>query len=169
MRKSKIIILSGLFICIMTLGCQETPKEGEPLAANDTAGSADLSDQQTGAIPRAAQGDSVWIFVNHIKADKREQFEKFVHEIFWDSAGKLSAAEQQLFRKTRVLHPIRPEQDGTYSYVFIMDPVIPGGNYDIEKLTKQIYGEEKAREYLKMFDETNTKEQTGYFLVQSRH
>lgn len=33
--------------------------------------------------PMAKEGDTVWVYVNHIKADKRQPFERFVHEIFW--------------------------------------------------------------------------------------
>jgi hypothetical protein len=46
---------------------------------------------------RAGEGDTVGVFVNHIKADKRQQFEKFVHEIFWPMAKKLSPLDQHVF------------------------------------------------------------------------
>jgi hypothetical protein len=117
----------------------------------------------------AEAGDTVWIIVNHVKPDKREQFEKFVHEIFWPMASKLSTEEQKVFRQTRILHPTGPEEDGTYSYLFIMDPLIIGGNYDIASLLKKQYGEQKAMEYGKMFDETQEREQTQFKFIQSKH
>lgn len=57
----------------------------------------------------ANEGDTVWVIVNHIKADKRQDFERFVHEIFWPMAKKLKAEDQRLFRQTRVLHPVAAE------------------------------------------------------------
>ena len=29
----------------------------------------------------ASPGESMWVILNHVKADKRQQFEKFVYEI----------------------------------------------------------------------------------------
>lgn len=120
------------------------------------------------ARPIAKEGDTVWVIVNHVKADKREQFERFVHEIFWPGAKNLRPAVQQVFQQTRVLHPIQAEADGTYSYLFIMDPVVPGADYDIENLIRKMYEEKKANEYLKMFSETAAGTQTGYTVIQSR-
>lgn len=117
----------------------------------------------------ANPGDTVWVFVNHVKADKKEQFEKFVSGIFWPMAKKLSEQDQRVFRQTRVLYPARPEPDGTYSYFFIMDPVVDGGDYDIGHLLEKMYGAEKAKEYMQIFDETAAAEQTGYTLVQSKY
>jgi len=119
--------------------------------------------------PRAAEGDTVWVFVNHIKPDKRQQFEHFVHDLFWPMASQLGKSDQQVFGQTRVLYPIKAEADGTYSYLFIMDPVITGGNYDIKSLLTKMYGPEKATEYNKMYDETAAREQTGYTLIQSHY
>ena len=166
MKKHYVVIALASFFIFAFISCKESPKE-DSLQADSTKESP-VADSKSGPL-RAAEGDSVWVFVNHIKADKREQFERFVHEIFWDSASRLSEPEQLVFRQTRVLHPNQPEKDGTYSYIFIMDPVIPGGDYSIESLTKKIYGDQKAKEYLAMLEETNAREQTGYIMVQSRH
>ncbi len=105
--------------------------------------------------------------INHIKADKRQDFEKFIYEIFWPGGKKLSAKDQRVFRQTRVLHPVKPEADGTYSYVFIMDPVVSGGDYQIENVIKKMYDEQKANEYIKMFNDSFGGEQTFYEVVQS--
>jgi hypothetical protein len=116
----------------------------------------------------AAAGDEVWVAVNTIKADKREQFEKFIFEIFWPAAKKLSQEEQKAFNYTRVLTPKQANEDGTYTYIFIMDPVIPGAHYQIEKYLIKMYGEKKGAEYWKVFEETAAKPQIGYAQKQSR-
>ena len=124
---------------------------------------------QTNIQDRAHDKDTVWVIINHVKPDQREQFEKFVHEIFWNGAKKLSPEEQRVFKQTRILHPVEQEQDGTYSYVFIMDPVIPGADYNIKNLLNKMYGEQKADEHFKMFLESLTGDQTRYILIQSPH
>ncbi|HEX5154125.1 MAG TPA: hypothetical protein VFW07_21910 [Parafilimonas sp.] len=129
--------------------------------------SQNICAQTAARTTTAKQGDTVWVLVNHIKADKREQFEKFVSEIFWPMAKKLNAQDQKVFHQTRVLYPVKPETDGTYSYLFIMDPVIAGGDYDIEHLLQKMYGEQKGAEYMLMFNETAAGDQTWYVTVQS--
>ncbi|ALD21331.1 hypothetical protein [Hymenobacter sp. DG25A] len=130
--------------------------------------SAAVAQQQQEPRTPAAPGDSVWVIVNSVKPDKRTQFEKFVNEVFWPAAKKLTPAEQQIFRQTRVLYSGRPEKDGTYEYVFIMDPVMPGQDYDIERLLQKMFTAEKAAAYTKMFQETLAGEQKWYRMVQSR-
>ncbi len=141
------------------------PQAPSPSAASVSAPSA--------AVPaaRAATGDTVWVLVNRIKADKREQFERFVEE-FWASSlklGETDPTERRVFQHTRVLNPTRPNADGTYTYIFIMDPVIPGGNYDIESTLKRMYPADEAARRLKMFEETLAGEQSGWTVVQSRY
>jgi hypothetical protein len=118
-------------------------------------------------------GDTVWIIVNPVKANKREQFEKFVHEIFFDKASdktnKLSPQDRQAFRQTRILHPVAPEADGTWSYIFFVDPVLKGVDYGIEPMLVKLYGEVKAQEYMRVLNETGAGEQKSYKILQSRH
>ena len=123
----------------------------------------------TGSSVRAAKGDTVWVLLNHIKADKCEQFEKFVHEILWPVALKLDAIDQKVAKQTRVLHPVEMNEDSTYTYVFLMDPAIPNANYQVMYYLKKGYGEEKAKEYSKMFEECYANPQVGYTLIQSQH
>lgn len=123
----------------------------------------------SGTAIRASKGDTVWVVLNHVKSDKREQFEKFIHEIFWPASNKLGPAEQQAFKQTRVLHPVEPNEDGTYTYVFLMDPVISGANYSILNYLEKMYGEKKAQEYAAMFNDALNTPQVGYTLVQSEY
>ena len=121
------------------------------------------------ATMRAAKGDTVWVLLNHIKADQREQFEKFVHEILWPIALESDPISQQVAHHTRVLHPVEMNKDSTYTYIFIMDPVIQGANYQFSYYLKKKHDEEKTKEYLKMANECFASPQTGYTVVQSQH
>jgi hypothetical protein len=112
---------------------------------------------------RAAPGQPMWVVLNHVKADKRASFEQFVHQILKPMAAQ-TAPEQ--FRQFRVLHPVSPNDDGTYTYVFLMDPLVVGGDYSFDGL-KHIYGEEQAQVYLQLWEEALASPQVGYEVVQS--
>lgn len=130
-----------------------------------------VANAQTKQLSRtlSIQGDTVWVFVNYIKADKRQQFEKFVHEILWDQSSKLSKEEQKAFRQTRVLHPVAPEADGTWTYLFVVDPKMQGIDYGIEPMLVKMYGNERANELMQLLEETTARDQKRYVTVQSRH
>lgn len=119
-------------------------------------------------LPRAKEDETVWVIVNHVKADKREQFENFVHNVFWPASAKLSEDEQQVFKQTRTMHAGKADPDGTYPYIFIMDPVVAGGDYDIESLLTKMFGAEKAAEHYKTFTETMDRESNNYEVTQSK-
>jgi hypothetical protein len=125
--------------------------------------------EASSSLNRAAKGDTVWVLLNHIKADKCEQFEKFVHDILWPIALESDPISQQVAHHTRVLHPVEMNKDSTFTYIFIMDPVIQGANYQFSYYLKKKYDEEKTKEYLKMVNECYATPQTGYAVVQSQH
>lgn len=150
--------------------CSENKGSAEVIRT-DSMSTGTTSTASTNAMTResAKEGDTIWVLINHVKGDKKKQFERFVHEVFWDGSAKLNQEEQRVFKQTRVLHPTRQEEDGSYKYIFIMDPVLKGGNYDIGQLMEKIYGPEKAKEYGRLYDEAVLEEQTSYVMVQSRH
>ena len=113
---------------------------------------------------RAAEGEQMWVLLNHVKADKWEQHEHFVHNILMSAAEKVDPAA---FRHTRFLHPAEQNEDGTYTSVWLMDPVIEGADYKILSLLKKAYGEDKAEEYVQLWNESLVSPQVGYELIQS--
>ena len=117
----------------------------------------------------AKPNETVWVIAYPVKANKRAQYEKFIHEIFWPGAKNLSVADQKIFKQTRVMHPTKPEADGSYAYLFIMDPVIKGADYGIESLLKKEYGVQKGSEYFKLFkDAIVEKNYKDYLVTQSK-
>jgi hypothetical protein len=113
---------------------------------------------------RATSGERMWIRLNHVKADKRELFERFIHDILRPAVERVEPA---MFRQVRFLHPTEPNEDGTYTYVFLMDPVIEGADYGIGNLLKRAYGDAQTEEHDRMWDEALASPQTGYELIQS--
>ena len=128
--------------------------------------------ESSSSLNRAAPGDTVWVLLNRIKPDKRQQFEKFIHEIFWPKAVMLPLAEQQAFFHTRVLHPVKMNEDSSDTYIFIMDPVIHEVSYSFRYYLNKMYGEAQAKEFHQMLSECylNSRiEQTEYVVIQSAH
>ena len=113
---------------------------------------------------RAAEGEKIWVLLNHIKADKLEQHKRFVHDILMPAAEKVDPAA---FRHTRYLHPAEPNEDGTFTSVFLMDPLIEGADYTFLGLLTKAYGEEQAKEYIKLWEEAEASPQVGYSLIQA--
>ena len=113
---------------------------------------------------RATQGEPVWVLINHVKADKWEQHKHFVHDILMSAGEKVDPAA---FRHTRFLHPAEQNEDGTYTSVFLMDPLIKGADYNILNLLKKAYSEDKAEEYYQLWIDSLASPQTGYEVTQS--
>ncbi len=129
---------------------------------------AQTGDEMSAVSKRAAEGDTVWVLLNHVKYDKRQQFENFIEETFWPKAADLNAGDQMAFNQTRVLYPAEMNGDSTYTYIFIMDPAISGEDYSVSKFLTKMYGEEKAAEYLKTFEDWYASPQIRYVLLQTK-
>lgn len=113
---------------------------------------------------RAAEGERVWVLLNHVRGDKWEQHQGFVHNVLMPAAEK---ADPAAFRHSRFLHPAEQNEDGTYTSVFLMDPVIEGADYEILSLLRKVFGDEKAEEYIKLWSESLASPQAGYELIQA--
>ena len=113
---------------------------------------------------RAHTGDEVWVILNHIKAEKLEAFENFIHSVLMPAVAHL---HPDVYNKTRVLHPSGPNENGTYTCIFIMDPVVTNGSYDIGNILCEYYPHDQAQEYMKIWDDVLESPQVSYNLVQS--
>jgi hypothetical protein len=117
-------------------------------------------------LGRAEKGQKVEVVLDHIKADKREQFERFL-DLFWRNLDAWPAEDQQIHDNTRLLSPNKANADGTYTYAWLLDPFIEGANYRIRTLLQKMYGEEKAAEYFHLWVDTWASERVEYMLVQT--
>ena len=68
-----------------------------------------------------------------------------------------------------MLTPTAPAVNGTYSHLVIMDPVIPGADYDIGRLLEKEYGAAKAAEYIKLLEGSVAGKQHQYLMVQTKN
>ena len=74
--------------------------------------------------------------------------------------------EPEVYNKVRVLHPTMPNKDGSYTYVFLMDPLVLEGEYNVENILFEFYKPDLAREYIKIWSEALI-DQVEYDLIQS--
>lgn len=128
-----------------------------------TSPSVDSLDIRSSRL-RAEPGEHVWVLLNHVKADKRDVFERFMGEIIFPAAERF---EPHVTHRTRILHPVAPNEDGTYTYVFLMDPVVADSEYQFERILERFYSPEQVKEYLQMWEDALVVPQIGYEVVQS--
>lgn len=99
---------------------------------------------------RASEGETVWVVWNKIKADKVTQFEDFTFSYLEPAI----AENFPLSRSTvRSLRPVEPNNDGTYTYFYLMDPANSPDGYGMATFLTAKYGKEKSDEYMKMFQD----------------
>ena len=99
-------------------------------------------------VKRASANDSVLIVLNHVKPDKVAQFEDF-NKNYLSPAG--AETNPQAKATVRMQKPVSKNVDGTYTYVYLMDPYKGSLNYEIYYSLSAKYGKEKADEYMKMY------------------
>lgn len=114
---------------------------------------------------RAKQGETVLVILNHVKADKLEVHRHFVYDVLMAAVQKVAP---QIWKSVRFLDSTEPNDDGTHTTVWIMDPFLSEMDYGYESLLTRAYGAEQAAEHMKLVDDYELSGQTSYMLQQSR-
>lgn len=119
--------------------------------------------------PSAKEGEQVWLIINYVKNESKQSFEQFMDEVFFKVLSKSTAPQRaEQSQKTRWLTPAKQNEDGTWTYVFIMDPVVANAEYDIEKLFQEQYSPEKSTELFKQY-ESYIARSDFHAIIQSKH
>lgn len=113
---------------------------------------------------RVTVGEKVLLLLNYIKAEKRDDFEHFIQNIL---APAVMRVAPDVHRRVRTLFSTQPENDGSYTYVFLIEPLMPEASYDIAEVLYKAYPSEEASAYLRIWEEAQAAPQTGYEVVQS--
>jgi hypothetical protein len=138
-----------------------------PLAvvACAVAGGAD------GVRARAQAGDTVYVIEHYVRAERRQQFEEFVETVLWPAFQRSAArkpARGRALRQTRMWRPAAPNEDGTYTYTFVLDPVVSGESYNVLELLRETYPEEEAKQHYARFTDTWARDFTSRPFIQGR-
>ena len=98
--------------------------------------------------------EKIWIITLQIKEASKADFEKWMTDIFWTP---MKNAKDPILKKqyaaARWLCPAQLNEDKTWTYAFLIDPVIKEADYDIEHFLVSTYGEEKGKIYLKQYED----------------
>jgi hypothetical protein len=125
---------------------------------------------QTKEQNRAKEGEKVWLIINHIKDESKTDYVNWMNTYFLSLlVNTTDETTKKQYQNTRWLEPARQNDDKTWTYVFIMDPVIPKTNYDIAALLATKYGAEKAAALNKEYESYLAKPTIVHNLKQTQH
>jgi hypothetical protein len=73
-----------------------------------------------------SDGDTLDIYLHHVAPGARKAYEPWMTEV-WEPAfrkgGDTWAPNRLAVEAERVLRPTRPDRDGSYTYVYLFDPM----------------------------------------------
>ena len=118
---------------------------------------------------QAKPGEPVVIVITTVKAGKQQQFEDFMAKFgaALDKAVKVDATTKKVATQTRALYPAKPNADGTFTYVVLMDPVVPDPNAtDVPTILRKVLSEAEVEKLMKQADDAVVGPQQILELVQ---
>lgn len=124
-----------------------------------------MSDSGRQGSGSAKEGEKIWVILNHVKADKLDLHRHFVYNLLMPALEKVAP---EGLASVRFLDATEPNEDGTYTTVWIMDPRVESVDYDYNNILAAAYGAEQGAEYMKLVDEYSVSDQQGYELRQSK-
>lgn len=119
---------------------------------------------------RAKAGEKVLLITHKVKAASKANYEEWIEKyMFGIILNDKDPTIQEQYLKTRFLTPNRQNKDGTWTYVFFMDPWVEDGNYNFVPMLEKEYAKEKAQQlfddflsYLAVPFEVTTLVQSGH-------
>jgi hypothetical protein len=125
----------------------------------------------TAAVVRGAPGDTVRVIVNHVRGDRREQFEHFLHDVLYPAMVQAAPGDPvtaQQMQRARVLAPVAMSPDSTWTYVFVVDPVVTSASYSFPRLFARVYPQAKADSSMQLFRDALARPSDTYIVVNER-
>ncbi|MBA2669746.1 MAG: hypothetical protein H0U67_05185 [Gemmatimonadetes bacterium] len=119
---------------------------------------------------RAQPGDTVYLIEHYVRPEGREQFEQFVDQVLWPALQQTAGANAvrgRILRQTRLLRPLAPNTDDSYTYTFVLDPAVPGESYNVLDILREAYSEEEALQHYGRFTESWAHDFTSRIFVQT--
>jgi len=104
-------------------------------------------------IIKAKSGDQTMVVLNHIKFDKKDEFNNILFDevmpayyAYEDSIEEKNKLNDMAGESMRILLPENMNQDSTWTFIMLADPYYDGALYNIGPPLYQKYGEEGAKE-----------------------
>jgi hypothetical protein len=120
--------------------------------------------------PAKVAPGTMWVLLNHVKADQRASFETFAYERLLPALKKGAASDpllKKLHSQTRMLVPREANPDGTYTYIWLMDPVVPGADYEYRAILEKAYSKEETAAAIALMEKAMATPQVGYTVSSS--
>lgn len=112
-----------------------------------------LSFAKSSVSAQSASEPRVWVIVNYVKESAKADYEKWMTDIFFaPMKTTTNPILKNQYAATRWLKPSQQNENKTWTYIFLMNPVIEGGDYDIESHLVKTYGVEKGKAYRTQYD-----------------
>ena len=100
-------------------------------------------------VIKAKSGDQTMVVLNHIKFDKKEEFNSILfnevmpaYYAYEDSSAEKNKMNDMAAKSMRILLPENMNEDSTWTFIMFADPLYDGALYTIGKPLYQKYGEE---------------------------
>jgi hypothetical protein len=113
---------------------------------------------------RAITGQPVWVCIDTIKPERRDEFRRFLFEI---KLPAVQAIRPTAHASVRLLEPAASNPDGSWPFIWLIDPAIPGEDYDTEAMFAAFYGPEMAAEYMRRWEDFSVGEQQFHEMIQT--
>ena len=130
-------------------------------------------DVQNPILNKANLGDTTLIVLNHIKFDKKEEFNKILLEEvmpasydYKDTIQEKNQLNKLAIESMRILNPLKMNDDSTWTFVFFADPYYEGALYNIGPPLVQKYGEDSANAIFQRWSNCFAENQIVFFETQ---
>jgi hypothetical protein len=118
---------------------------------------------------RAGEGDTVFLALLDVLPDGKDVYDR-ISEYMFDKVAEVDQQAELIMSKTRVFYPTEPNEDGTFTYIVMFDPIYTGKySFSPGYLIPKIYGEEEGKEILEEFGATIAGSQKSYTVIQSKY
>ena len=140
--------------------------EGHDPARSGPTMATSAIDASLGIAPalRATRGQRVTVWVDVIRADKRDLWERIIHETLAPAAAR---ADKELMTHMRFLEPREANDDGTWTYVMVADPRLEGAGYDVSLYIAAAFGEDEADAFDEAWNDCHARGQRTYEVIES--
>ena len=105
-------------------------------------------------VIKAKSGEKTMIVLNHIKFDKKEEFNSILfnevmpaYYAYKDSSAEKNKLNDMAAKSMRILLPGSMNEDSTWTFIMFADPSYDGALYTIGKPIYQKYGEKGANDF----------------------
>lgn len=97
---------------------------------------------------RAKTDEMILIVIVKVKDNSKNEFETWIKDVLYKALySSESEMKKAQLKATRWLEPVEQNKDSTWTYSWIMDPIIPNTNYDITTFLDNEYGKELGKKH----------------------